>query len=356
MDTTFNIQLDYRHCLHLNRAHPLIARANKTDSAYSRAYPAPADEAVYRAVLRALYPSAVYESGQIMLAPLTSGHCAYCIEPEMPRLVRKGIMDPTTEINFANAPKDALQLRPLLPYARSVQVMSREDMELFPGSGEWDALKDAYPGARAVAGFSRVGFNDAATQALVQVHMDSAKASGDPETILLNKVGAEWSVALRNVERERTSGEWSGKRCEAADAPGRAPDRADIEKLVGDFTIVRVGASRELRGRTDSVRIRLNGLRPSTRKGIEMVGTADMLDATGEPRKKIAGTLELAGSYAVITFTERLPQGVMQFDGWIEQYRVLRANSGEFFGRWLTGSGPGAGLVGYFCARSSAVR
>lgn len=356
MDTTFNIRLNYRFCLHLNRAHPLIARANEFDSAKSLAYPTPGDEAIYRGALRALYPSAVYESGEIMLAPVTTGHCADCLESEIPRLVGKGLMDSTTAINFAKAAKEALHIRPVVPYRRAVQVMSQEDMELYPGSHEWDALKDAYPGARAVVAFSRVGFNDGVTQALVQVRVDSAKASGIAEMMLLKKVGAEWSVALRDVARERTMGEWIGDRCEATDVPVRALDRADIEKLIGDFTIVRVGSSRELRGRTDSVRILLGALRPSPGKGIEMVATADMLDKTGKPEKKIAGTLEAVSNSAVITFTERLPEGVMQFDGWMEQYRLLGAKGRQFFGAWSTSNGPMAPLVGYFCARSAAAR
>jgi hypothetical protein len=303
-----------------------------------------------------LYSSAVYESVRIVLAPVTTGHCADCLEPEIPRLVRKGLMDSTTAINFAKAAEDALHIRPLVPYRRSVQVLSQEDMELYPGSHEWDALKDAYPGARAVVAFSRVGFNDGGTQALVQVRVDSAKASGIAEMMLMNKVGAEWSVALQNVAREGTMGEWIGNRCEATDAPVRGPDRADIEKLIGNFTIVRVGASGELRGRIDSVRIRLDALRPSPRKGIEMVATAGMLDETGKPEEKIAGTLEVVSNSAAITFTQRLPEGVMQFDGWIEQYRLLGVKGREFFGRWETSNGPMAPLVGYFCARSAAAR
>jgi hypothetical protein len=354
MDTTFNIALNYRYCRHLNRAHPLIARANKPVSASAAAYPSPADEAVYRGVLRALYPSSLYDGGQIILAPLTTGHHAYRIESEFPRLVRKGVMDLSTGNNFANASDATLQLRPLVPYQRSVAVMTQEDMDLFPGSHEWEGLEDAYPGARTLVAFSHVGFNDVGTQALVQVRIDSAKGPGVAETMLLKKNGAEWRVALRDVDREGTSGEWSGGQCEATDAPDRRPGRADVEKLVGDFSIVRVGASREIRGQTDTVRVRLGSLGPSPRKRVEMVASAKRLDASGTPQGKIAGTLELTGSYAAITFTDSLPEGMIQFDGWIEQYRLLGATNREFFGTWETSSGPTAPSKGYFCARPLA--
>jgi hypothetical protein len=190
----------------------------------------------------------------------------------------------------------------------------------------------------------------------VGVRIDTASASGIAETVLLKKIGAEWRMSLRHVEKEATSGEWIGNRCEAADAPDHAPSESELGKLTGDYSVVRVGASRQFRGHTDSVGIRLGALRPSSRKGIEMIATVDMLDETGKPEKKIAGTLEVSRNFAVITFIERLPEGVIQFDGWIEQYRILGANSREFFGRWETSSGPTVPFTGYFCARSTAAR
>lgn len=356
MDTMINVALDYRFCLHLNRAHPLIAGATKADSATGSAYPSPADEAVYLGVLRALYTPSVYENGRIMLRPFTGGRCNYCLEPEIPRLVRKNLMDPSTEINFASLPAGALRFRPLVPYRRKVEVMTPEDQEFFVGSDAWDAMKDAYPGINALIGFSRVGFNDSATAALVEIHTDSARVSGVPETMMLKRIGTEWRAALRHVEREATSAEWSSGKCEPADAPDRSSNSADIAKLIGDFEIVRVGASREFRGQTDSLRIRLDPLRPSPRKANGMVATANMLGAGDKPEGKIAGALEAVGSSAVITFTTRLPKGMIEFDGWIEQYSVLRTNGREFFGTWLTSNGPSAGLRGYFCARPTEAR
>jgi len=355
-DTTFNIALDYRYCLHLNRTHPLIADAKKRNTVVNETYPSQADEAVYLGVLRALYPPSDFENGRIVLLPFTSGRCNGCIEDEVPRLVRKQLMDPSTEINFAGLPRDSLLLKPLVPYRRKVEAMVPGDQEFFLDPDARTAMKDAYPGVTALVGFSRVGFNASATEALVEVNTDSAGPSRARETMLLKKKGPEWRPSLRHVEREATSGEWVGNRCEATDAPDRHPIVTEIGKLVGDFEIVRVGASREIRGHTDSVRIRLGALGPSPRRANTMVATAAMLDARDNPEKKIAGTLETAGSYATITFTDRLPEGVMQFDGWIDEYSVLRTNGREFFGTWLTGNGPGAGMRGYFCARSATPR
>ncbi len=373
MDTTINVALDYRFCLHLNRAHPLIARwtrsgavidptypmaarAPKSDRVIDVAHPSPADEAVYLGVLRALYPSGAYESGRIMLQAFTRASCNDCVDAETPRLVRSGAMDASTETNFARLPKEPVRLRPLAPYRRKLEVMAPEDRELFSGTEEWDAIKDAYPGVRALVGFSRVGFNDSATTALVEVHTDSARASGAAEIMLLRRIGAEWRATLRHVEREATSGEWSAGRCEPGEAPGRGSNVAEIENLHGDFEIVRVGASREFRGRTDSLRIRLDALGPSPRKGRGLVARAATLDASDKPEEKIAGTLEANGSSAAITFSRRLPEGMVQLDGWVEQYFILRTNGREFFGTWSTSNGPTVPLEGYFCARPAPGR
>jgi hypothetical protein len=234
--------------------------------------------------------------------------------------------------------------------------MDAEDQELFRGPEALDAMKDAFPGVTTLIGFSRVGFNESATEALVDVRIDSAGESRPAETILLKKTGAAWRLALRHVEREATSGEWNGSRCEAARAPDRDSNAFEFEKLVGDFQIVRVGASRRLRGETDSVRVRLDASKPSPGQRNIQVATADLLDARGRPDEKVAGRLARAGKAAIIVLSQRLPEGVMQLDGWFEQYTILRTNGREFFGTWSTSSGPTVPFQGYFCARAAARR
>jgi hypothetical protein len=352
MDTTINISLNYRHCLHLNRAHPAIANATQSSSEIRGTSPSRADDSVYVGVLRALYPRNSYESGRVMLQPLAGDGCAGCIENEVPRLVRQGVLDLSTEIGFVTHPHGALRLNPLVPYSRKVSVMDPEDREIFSRPSTLDAMKDAFPGVTTLVGFSRVGFNDSATEALVDVRIDSAGEPRPAETVLLKKTGAEWRLALRHVEREATSGEWIGNRCEATQAPDRDSNAVEFEKLAGDFQIVRVGASRRLRGQTDSLRVRLDATKPSPRQRNVKVATADLLDAHDKAQEKVAGKLERAGKVATISFSERLPEGVMQLDGWFEQYTVLRTNGREFFGTWSTSSGPTVPFQGYFCARA----
>jgi len=186
---------------------------------------------------------------------------------------------------------------------------------------------------------------------LVKVSADSARATEASETMLLKKTGADWRVMVRHVEREATSGEWSSDKCEPTDAPARLPIYADIQALAGEFNIARVGASRSFRGRSDVVRIRLEPLKPSAGRPNEFVSRATVIDARGEPQHNIAATFELGSDGAVITFSQRLPENVIQTDGWMEQYKILRTDGRGFFGTWFTVTGPTVPSQGYFCAR-----
>jgi hypothetical protein len=126
-----------------------------------------------------------------------------------------------------------------------------------------------------------------------------------------------------------------------------------MEKLVGEFSIVRVGASKVFRGRADTVRVRLEALKPSPNRPNELVEGASVIGATGAPDEKIAGTFELDEDAATITFTQRMPKGQLMLDGWIEWYKILRTSGRGFFGTWFTESGPTIPWRGYFCASAA---
>jgi hypothetical protein len=365
LDTTVNLAVPFRGCKHLNRNNPLIAGTNP-------APPAPPDSTysasdlvgVYRGILDALYPPGGRIRHAILLEPSPVRSCPYCIEGEVPRLIRQGIIDPSTEVNFADKP-DTTPLRPF-SYRIKVDTLTMWDRYWLAESGtvEWEAMKDAYPGVNDAISFLRVGFNDRRTEALAEIYADSAgeesKMSNRPlpggayrraaETILLRKQGADWRVSLRHVERAATSAEWSGGKCEPTPAPAYPPIRADVQTIAGDYRIVRVGAARVFRGRTDTVRIMLGPLRPSAHKPAESVGSAEVLDANGKPDEKIAVGFKLTGDVATLDFGPRLPAGIVQLDGWYEQYRILRTSANGFFGTWYTENGPTVPLQGYFCA------
>jgi hypothetical protein len=262
------------------------------------------------------------------------------------------VLDPSTEDDFVRARIDSAV--PVFPYRRKIIAMPMWDLYwLGPGNGrDWAAMKDAYPGISSVISFARVGFNSRGTEALVEFHVDSAASDATSETMLLKKNGAAWRVVLRDVERPATSGEWAGAKCEAGDAPAHVPTRAEIEQLAGEFNIVRVGGSRAFRGRTDTVRVRLDGLSAARTKPNQRPENVVVLDATGEPNDKVAARLSFTQKSATITFGP--PR--ITIDGWYEEYQILRTEPDGFVGTWLTENGPTVPLRGYFCARSARIR
>jgi hypothetical protein len=361
IDTTLNIQVHFRACTHLDRRHPLIGvRTGNTTAPDSRSI-SPEIAGVYRGVLDALYPPGT-ERGAIMLEGFITQRCIFCVEPQVPRLIRNGLMDPSTEANFEMFRADTTAPS-LFSYRRRIEVMPFWDNYWLGASGsrQWDAMKDAYPGVNTVISFAAVGFNDRRTEALVELHADSAGSEDDSEIMLLKKTGSDWRVALRHLEIEATSGEWTGGRCEAGDAPPRPPTRSDVEKIAGVFNLVRtlrlrVQESKGFVNRTDTVRVRLDPLKPIAGKPNELAATANVLSPTGEPNKKIAVKFQIDQDAATITFTDWLPEGQMMFDGWIEEYKILRVDDGGFVGSWFTENGPTIPWRGYFCARPVPAR
>ena len=354
LDTTINVAVPFRACKHLNRADPLIAGTHPTPVSEGARLPANL-AGVYAGVLDALYQGDASNAVPIMLEPFGGRGCDFCLEPETPRLVRKRLMDPSTEDGFAKARIDTIVTA--FPYRRKVSVMPYWDLYWLGPSGlDWGAMKDAYPGVRSVISFGKVGFNARGTEALAEVYENSATPPPSSEIMLLKKSGADWGVALRHVERERTSGEWTGGRCEPGDVPSNQPTRAEIEKLPGEFNIVRVGASRGFRGRVDTVRVRIEPLRPSGSNPDELGATVAVLGAHGEPNDKVTAEFKYAANAATITFMDHLPPGQFEFDGWYEEYRILGARTGGFVGSWLTEVGPTVPLRGYFCASARRSR
>ena len=193
----------------------------------------------------------------------------------------------------------------------------------------------------------------------MEFHADSAGSDDDSEIMLLKKTGSDWRVALRHLEREATSGEWTRGKCEAGDAPAQPPTRAEIEKIAGVFNLVRTVRLRESRGfinRTDTVRVRLDPLKSSPGKPNELVAKASVLGPTGEPNDKIAVKFNFAQDAATITFTQWLPEGRFMLDGWLEEHKILRLDDGGFVGTWFTVNGPTVPWRGYFCARPVSAR
>jgi hypothetical protein len=100
----------------------------------------------------------------------------------------------------------------------------------------------------------------------------------------------------------------------------------------------------------------LNPLPGDTRKPFrwknkQVLATVQIIDdSTGKARTGIAGSFERSGNVATVTFMEH-KEGYITFDGWFEQYHIMKVSGREFFGNWFTQSGPTIPWKGYFCGR-----
>jgi len=378
LDTTINVRVEFRECLRQKRAHPLVAGA-LSPQALKSIYPNPEVAAVYRGVLDALYPRGGASQGPILLQPFTFRACDWCVDAEMPRLTRQGVIDSTTAKNFLKLPGESVWFRPNFEYSRKVIILSPAEQEFLlhqaDAIGGYDKkdvsliglAKDAYPGADAIWSLSRVAFNDVHTEAMVQAGTASDYwLTG--ETMLLRKVPGGWRVVRRHLERGETSGERVGDRCEPTDAPTGRPSLQQLESFIGDVYISSVGASQQLRGNSGTIHLRLvatdtlhrfywlsplpgDTRKPFRWKNKQVLATVQMIDdSTGKARTGIAGSFERSGNVATITFME-YKEGYITFDGWFEQYNIMKVKGREFFGNWFTQSGPTIPWKGYFCGR-----
>jgi hypothetical protein len=379
LDSTINIGVDFRQCFRQKRAHPLIDGA-VSPQALKSTYPSPEVAAVYRGVLDALYPRGGASKGPILLQPFTFRSCDWCIDAEMPRLIRQGTIDSSTAKNFLKLPGDSVWFRPNFEYRRKVIVLSPAEQEFLlhqaDAIGGYDnkkdvsligLAKDAYPGADAIWSFSRVTFSDARTEAIVQAGTGSDHWL-EGETMLLSKTPGGWRVVRRHLERGETSGERVGDRCEPTDAPSGGPSLEQLEPFIGDVYISSVGTSQQLRGNSGTMHLRfvatdtlhrfywLPSFSGDTRKPIrlknkQVLATVQIIDdSTGKALTGIAGSFERSGNIATITFLEH-KEGYITFDGWFEQYHIMKVKGREFFGNWFTQSGPTIPWKGYFCGR-----
>jgi hypothetical protein len=374
LDSTLDVPIDFRKCIRQRRAHALIAGGLPPQASMS-SYPSAEVAAVYRGVLDALYPTD--SKAPILLQPYTGRLCDWCFDAELPRLIRQRIVDSSTAASLIKLPKDSAWFGPTFEYRRKVVILSPAEQKFLLDQAEdvggYDRkdesltalARDAYPGADSIWFLSRVAFNDAGTQALVQ-----AGGRGDfwirGETMLLRKSNARWLVVRRHIEREETSGERVGDRCEPADAPSGRPGVSELERFVGDAYVSSVGASPQLRGRSGKMHLRFvpndtlhrnywispspgDTRKPIRLKGREIPATVQIIDdSTGKPRTGIAGSLERTGNRTTITFMQHR-EGYITVDGWFEQYHIMKVDGREFFGSWSTQSGPTIPWKGFFC-------
>jgi hypothetical protein len=376
LDSTMNVDVDYRRCLHNRRARALAGEAPPWPAAAKSTYPNPEEAAVYRGVLDALYPLGGSSKGPILVHPITNRFSSpglLDIDDEMPRLIRLELVDATMERNIQTLSPDSVWLRPKFAYRRPVIILQPSAKRFLEEQGEdfrevdrkrnvsLTALaKQAYPGADGILSFSRVAFNDARTQAFVQVLYGDSPEYGRGEIMILHRSGDAWRVARRRVERGKTSGERVGGRCEPTDAPSSMPTLEQIRSLVGHADITVNPTSRGLRAyagtshykftpSTALTRFRwlppVGDIREPSRMNRHRVATVQFIDSTAKAQKPL-GMLEYSAGLATVTFIHDTDE-----DGSMEQFRILRVSGRDFFGTWQSGGGQFMPFKGYFCGR-----
>jgi hypothetical protein len=375
LDTTIDITVDFGRCL-LNRpARALAGPIEVWPDAKRSTYPDAEVAAVYRAALDSLYPANGSHRGPILLHPITSSFGAsqdafvgLRLGQEIPRLERQGVFDASMEKNIEKLLKDSVWLRPTFEYSRPVIVLQPSQKRFLSAQGEdfrevqpmrdiglTTLAKQAYPGADAILSFSRVVFNNAHNQALVQVGAgDDPRLAHWADIMALHKSGTEWRVVRRHVENGKTSGERVGDRCLPTDAPTTTPTVDQLRTLVGDADIAVNPTTNDMRRFAGSSRYRFtpSDNRPRSNNVAPSLATVQFIDSVGKLHKKPIGSLDASGRLTF--FYEGPPQPKDQLDGGsssTEQFTILRVSGREFFGIWSSTPDGAMPFIGYFCGR-----
>lgn len=369
-DSTVHIKLDLTHCLLGRRLHPLES-SKPLPQALASGYPDAIDAAVYRGVLDELYGL----GGRVLLRPLVHRLWEYQFESELFRLEKQGVVDSTLGKRLSALPKDSVWIRPGVAFGRKVVVFGPAEQKWLEEqaadisyAGEkrdfslLGMVKEAYPGADRILSFSRIGYNEALNQAVVQVVVNSAAPYDRGETMLLRKQRSTWKVVRRHLENEDTSGELVAGRCEPVDAVP-TPLRVDqLERFVGDADITVIPTSPMMRKYAGTSRYRFTATdtlhryywvpsekgdtrAPRRMEGQQKIATVQSFDSAGKPGR-YPGELMFRPGGSSIAFYE--PNTL---DGWYEEFTILRINGRQFFGKWKAEPGPAYPFKGYFCGR-----
>jgi hypothetical protein len=378
LDSTANIPVDLRRCLLHRRAQPLAA-AKSSPQALASGYPDATDAAVYRGVFDELYPD---HRRPVLLFPYVHRVWEYDFNSELFRLEKQGVIDSTVAARLGMMPKDSAWLRPNVAFGHPVVIIGaaernflEEQADEFAQSGEKRDLsltamaKEAYPGAREIVSLSRIAYNERLTQAIVQVGAGSEEPSNAGETMILQKKGKSWQVARRHLEREATSGDMIAGRCEPVDAGTDVPRLDQLERFVGEADITAIPTTPGMRKYEGTARYRFIPndtlrryywlpMKGDTRKparlqgGQQKLARVQALDSTGKVVNH-RGELGWAPGGAAVVFagSPDLPEGMLEFDGPYQEFKILKVNGRQFFGSWHAESGPTYPIKGFFCGR-----
>jgi hypothetical protein len=375
IDTTINLVApDIAPCWRQRRIHRLHSGWFASKEATVAAPPDADERNVYAAVIQTLqaqFPG----SKPVATFTHTFPRCRYserCGSVQLPRLERAGVVDSSMIREFHAKTDKPRPLHPTLARSIGLQVITPQEIVYYAeqsmpfGARRVDASQDTallWKVLRAVNGKTKsivrlgaIAFDGGYRRALVEARLDTGVSyGGETKMMLLRRSGDVWRVALEDVGKGVTSGEWSDKRCVPVQAP-KFMFRGAVTALSGDFVVTMVQTVD--RPETDSVRIRLvkvlkhdpkwSNEPPFGKRSPSTVSTRfEVVDeATGEPNEHRSLDFWLDGEGLGI----RRNSDLMRLDGYSRFLVIRRVTESEFFGSW-SGGVFAVEEFGHFCAR-----
>jgi len=238
------------------RVHRIVSGRLESAAHNGYLYPAPAEQGVYDAVLKELYPNT---GGALpILNASTHERCRKreeCERLEVSHLIRAGIIDSATFVDFQLKSQEMVPLDRAFAARRGLSLLVSEERAYLSEeggwkeymdtaaaskpSGFWRALQEAYPETSAIVSMSRPGFDPRGLQAMVQVGYETDRSGVSTETLLVRNDGGQWKVDRRHLEKEIVSGEIVAGKCLPA-FPGAVPAYGSLGAIRGDYSFTLV--------------------------------------------------------------------------------------------------------------------
>ena len=209
----------------------------------------------------------------------------------------------------------------------------------------WNAFHTLYGTTAKIVSLSRIGFNTAHTQALVQV-LTATNASAKPQLVLLAKVEGRWRVERPAIEREENAASLEGGRCVWKSLPA-APVKPAIGGLRGQFRFTQVTMSPTPRIQHFTISL----LKDPSRQLVR----GEIYHANGERQPELE---VYVGTDTATAFMDI--RAIGKANRLVQRFRIHEIRGGNFYGSWVPTEAryfpvdsPRGGIAnpgGYFCA------
>jgi hypothetical protein len=316
-------------CWFPRRIHRIVSGEREARARQTMEHPSSDEVAVYGAAIK----TTDMKFTPFLVEAETAAWCDWnheCPKLQLGHLIRSGEIDSTTVRNFRSVAQDSVALNPesfekrgagtlmggeLAYIAREAAAIQQFEPDSASALTSWSIMERLY-NAKAIASFTRIGFNGRRDEAIVAFRMRDAE-DDSAETLLLKKSAGEWRVARRHIEALRTSGELAGGACVAISVPEK-DSAIDLSRIQGDYDFTLVSSATDNR----VIPWRMLFFRNSSGKTVFHV-----LDPVSGERHKY----DEPGTY--ISGFENA-DGMLQFDGDGYMITIDRVDGENFAGSW----------------------